>query len=172
MKKKIERIRNLGEVGVSRHGQPRQSKFLVLVEWQDGTEDSFSLDGECGGYLEDGFVVKVGGKWLFYDAEGKLLGENECLRYGDCTEVSVNGGFYIFDKDIEHNRERGVNHFAIAVDGTETDFLNPTIGWPVSQFFAEELGDIEEEDMDFGSPIVGWSAIKQCYSKMQESDKG
>ena len=171
MKKKIERISNLGEVGVNRPGQPRQPKFMVSVEWQDGTEDSFMLDGECGGYLEDGFVVKVGGKWLFYDAEGKLLAENECSRYGDCTEVSVNGGFYIFDKDVEHDRERGVNHFAIAVDGTETDFLNPTIGWHVSQLFANEPDDdMEDEDMDLESSFVGWSAIKQCYSKMQENE--
>lgn len=38
MEKKIERVCNLGEVGVTRHGQPRQSKFLVLVEWQEGSK--------------------------------------------------------------------------------------------------------------------------------------
>ena len=172
MKKKIERIRIMGEVGVNLPGQPRQPKSMVSVEWQDGTEDMIMLDGKCGGYIEDGYIVKVDEKWRFYDAEGKLLGENECSRYGDCTEVSLDGGFYIFDKDPALARERGVNHFAIAVDGQETEFLDPIFGWSVSQLFAKgpdddvDDGDLDDGDLDDVAPFVGWRALKQCYKKL------
>ena len=178
--KKIETISNIGIT----HAGDRS--HAVIVSYQTEDDDVAivrELPGICVAYLEMGFLVDADDKWHFYDAEGKLVASALKADIGECTEVSVLGDHYVFDKTPELRPLNGgelvpdVDVLCIDAKGqrlpcpTEKHICISCMDlFPVGDYACQDDDLLDGEDDDFDEEVMGWSERKKIYKQVLQVD--
>ena len=78
MEKFIESVErySCGQTQLTTNEAPKRTKVhIVHLEYSDGTENAFQVEGQCKAYLDTGFLVASGRKWLFYNESGEKVAE-------------------------------------------------------------------------------------------------
>ena len=180
----MKKIETLSNIGITHAGD---RSHAVIVSYQTEDDDVAiirDLPGICVAYLEMGFLVDDDDKWHFYDTEGKLVASALKADIGGCTEVSVLGDHYVFDKTPELRTFNGgklapdVDVLCIDAKGQRLPYptekhicISPMDLFPAGDYARQDddlLDDEEEEDFD--EEATGWSERKKSYKRVLEDD--
>ena len=178
--KKIETVSNIGIT----HAGDRSHAVIVSYQTEDDDVAIIrDLPGICVAYLEMGFLVDADDKWHFHDAEGKLVASALKADIGECTEVSVLGDHYVFDKTPELRTLNG-GKLAPDVDVLCIDAKGQRLPYPTEKHicisrkdlfsaddYARQDDDLlDDEDDDCDEEATGWSERKKIYKRVLEDD--
>ena len=127
--------------------------YSIKIEYADGSKIDFPVPGECRAYLDTGFLVAAGGKWLFYTPNGKQVAEREQCELGTTVYITSIGCY-------EFRKSPGAD----AADFIVVDHLGKTIDRcsdrPVFCIPAEdEFPTLEEASDTDVDDDIDWEAI-------------
>ena len=142
MEKFIESVErySCGQTQLTTNEAPKRTKVhIVHLEYSDGTENAFQVEGQCKAYLDTGFLVASGRKWLFYNESGEKIAEIAKAELGRKVKI-LSTGCYAFYSDEESIP------VAVNAKGEKITFPQRCIGFPADQQFTH---------------ITKWSVLKE-----------
>ena len=149
MKKFIESVKRYScwQTQLTTNAAPQRTRVhIVDVEYSDGSENTFQVEGQCKAYLDTGFLVASGRKWIFYNVSGEKVAEIAKVELGRKVKI-ISTGDYAFYSDEEEIP------VAVNAKGEKIPYPQRCIGFPADQQFTHITKWSVLKDRIFTTPV-------------------